>query len=427
MKNLTLIIFASCSIVGCTNGYDPIAGTSATQLLNGNRVSQSTSEATNTSAGSTSSTATTVNWSAIPTDMPGLIRHFYACDLNRTPAQNEVDGWVQYFSSHRHSIAHIAVEFVQGAEYAARNRSKSDYITDLYHCLLFREPDVAGLGGGIAALTSTDYSSAPFVASTPQSTEYATVIAPQLPFVEPNWNGTIDVNQVVGAFADRHPHEAKKQTFYAFTGPGSTVTFNDSYKCERRANGVDYISVWVGSDNSSGAVYDWIGTDGTQVGFKGTVPTYPGLPATMWRSMIPFSPLFITTAYAGTTMSAAWDTYTGPNNADNFTLTAHNSARPTDTINFDFKNFGGSIGSRWIMTSTSVPGSANETQEVMTYDLGPAPGIWDPEFSVVAYRHQHKSGDPNPSDYTVEQFGQVVPDSLVLNSCHGSFFSYFTF
>jgi Domain of unknown function (DUF4214) len=349
--------------------------------------------------------------------MSGLITHFYACALDRSPAQSEVDGSVQYFASHRHDMANIAARFFQSKEYAARNHSKEEYITDLYNCLLFREPDTGGFNGGVALLASTDYSFVPLVVSTIVSQEYATAIAPRLPFLDPNWNGKIDMGEVIAAFADKHPHQAKERT--AFVSTAGVSSFFDKYRLERRSGG-DVIGVYYHVDGTG--IYDQLSITADRVGYAGSFPIHPGSSVGRWVPMIQLSDRFITANDTGKQFLSYFDTYSSPSSSDSFTLIGSSGHNVNGIYEFGVKDFGGNIGKRWYVTFVGNLAALDVTQEYNTFDLGPADMVYDPEFSQLAYEHRHRPWVPDPDSYAYEYFGNLVDYDP-----HASFFNYFSF
>lgn len=318
-------------------------------------------------------------------------------------------------------MANIAAVFFKSAEYVSRGRSKEDYINDLYHCILFREPDPAGFSGGVALLNSTDFSSLPLIPETIASAEYAQRINPSLNFVDPPWDGIIDMATVVSAFADRHPNEGKKVTQWVNTGP-STAGFKDDYRSERRTGG-SIIGIFQSYDGNF--IYDLIYLTADAVGFHGSFPIYPGSQFSIWDSFGPLSRRFLTLNSVGDVFVTNFSTYCGNTSSPATTLCGSNNPVGNKVESFGMIDVGGNIGKRWSITlATDLSTQPGYTKEWVTLDLGPAPNVYDPEFSYLQYKQTHKQWAANPddpNDYTYENFGDVVPYEH-----HYTFFDYFS-
>jgi hypothetical protein len=356
------------------------------------------------------------DWSTTPTDMRGMIRHMYACALNREPESSAaIDTWVNYFAVHRHRMIDLTYAFFTSPEYKNAHKSKEQYVTDLYHCILFREPDPAGLASGVASISSTDFY-APFVPD--KSQEFVSTILPKLSFLEPNWNGVIDMGEVVAAFPDKHPHQAKERT--EFVNTAGVSSFIDKYRLERRSGG-DVIGIYYSEGGSGGWIYDQLSITADRVGYTGTFPIFASSTVGRWDPMIPLSDRFITPGDTGKQFVGDWDTYTSPSSSDSFTFIGR-SHGINSISSFGVKDFGGNIGKRWYVTFVGNLADLASTQEYNTFDLGPTEGVYDPEYSQLAYEQRHRPWVSDPNSYAYEYFGQLVELDP-----HGSFFNYFSF
>lgn len=89
--------------------------------------------------------ATTKEW------ITTVITRFYQDTLGRAPDAAGLASWVNAAQSGT-PVAKIAAEFYGSAEYRQRSGSDEAWIRDLYHALLFRNPDAAGLSYWVGQL-----------------------------------------------------------------------------------------------------------------------------------------------------------------------------------------------------------------------------------------------------------------------------------
>jgi hypothetical protein len=83
-----------------------------------------------------------------------LVVGLYNTVFGRTPAQEEIDFWVDMMAAHRPDVtARVMVNsFLNGQEYANLGRNNTEYVTDLYHAIFNREPDGSGLSDWVNRL-----------------------------------------------------------------------------------------------------------------------------------------------------------------------------------------------------------------------------------------------------------------------------------
>ncbi len=83
-----------------------------------------------------------------------LVVGLYNTVFGRTPAQEEIDFWVDMMAAHRPDVtARVMVNsFLNGQEYANLGRNNTEYVTDLYHAIFNREPDGSGLSDWVDRL-----------------------------------------------------------------------------------------------------------------------------------------------------------------------------------------------------------------------------------------------------------------------------------
>jgi len=80
------------------------------------------------------------------------VRNFYQSALNRQPNSSELQAWLsnlqtaysQGLSQYRATMQSLGETLFSSQEYANRNRSDHDYVYDLYHAYLLRDPDPSG-------------------------------------------------------------------------------------------------------------------------------------------------------------------------------------------------------------------------------------------------------------------------------------------
>ena len=202
------------------------------------------------------------------------------------------------------------------------------------------------------------------------------------------------------------PQRGEKRTLYATTGQ-PLLDIDTAYRCERMANTGDVIADWVGTGNSkvSGSIYDWYGNIGGQVGFKGTFQENSSpLFGVLWSPLIAIAQSTFTQAAAGTQISNNFTSFDYSDTSYSFVQAG--SGYPLSTLSFDYQNFGGTIGYRWVLVTTS-----NVDGEVLEYDLGPAANVYDPEFSAIQYTQNQTPYAGSYQGHTgsiVEQFGELV-------------------
>ncbi|MCR4896871.1 MAG: DUF4214 domain-containing protein [Lachnospiraceae bacterium] len=76
-----------------------------------------------------------------------LVVGLYNTVFGRTPAQDEIDFWVDMMAAHRPDVtARVMVNsFLNGQEYANLGRNNTEYVQDLYRAIFNREADADGL------------------------------------------------------------------------------------------------------------------------------------------------------------------------------------------------------------------------------------------------------------------------------------------
>ncbi len=83
-----------------------------------------------------------------------LVVGLYDTVFGRTPAQEEIDFWVDLMAQHRSDVtARVMVNsFLNGEEYTNLNRNNTEYVADLYRAIFGREADESGLNDWVNRL-----------------------------------------------------------------------------------------------------------------------------------------------------------------------------------------------------------------------------------------------------------------------------------
>jgi hypothetical protein len=211
---------------------------------------------------------------------------------------------------------------------------------------------------------------------------------------------SIDMGEVIEAFAYRHPHEIKKTSRFLDTNYASPMA-PAAGKVERLSQGrlisrYDWSNYWID---------DVMTVTANAVLWVGSADFDPGSPDTLWwdpgyllsNRYIPISPNPTGTAFVSPSFSAY-------NEADDSPLKIVQSTGNTfGNMVYDwgslptYGNIGG--GSRWFIRFALRPlGTGfNAPDEFSTLDLGPSPNVYDPEFGWLRYEQYERPGTPSTS------------------------------
>lgn len=291
------------------------------------------------------------------------------------------------------------------------------------------------MGTGYISLTSdlnkqivtTNNGSAPLIAN--RSTAAAWEALALMP--------VIDMQQVLTAFADRHPNQAKQRSFRDQHSGVDWV--HNAIVYERRtvptAN-FGQPGIWnqltvaqVGdADHAPYTINDWYYMDDNFVGFHGTLPDDPSQ-WTIWSPQIHVAARFVTPDMDGWFFDGSYDNASGITPTPTagwcpFPDVAHagNQGCFKNVIHFTLIDTQGAIGSRWVITSGGDPSQTGDMPlETWTYDLGPSAGVYDPEFSAIGYQQRRMFQDYN--SWTTERYGTVI-DYTTAPTCRDHFFCY---
>jgi len=215
---------------------------------------------------------------------------------------------------------------------------------------------------------------------------------------------SIDFWEVVTAFAYRHPQEVKKLTFSnAAVFPGDHT--------ERMAQGrlIDRYGV-----DSLRFIDDVIEPFNGGVAYAGTVQILPWGSTYWWTTPYQLSARYLKISDAGTGYLTS--IITNLQNIESGVIVPSDGS--VNNIHeyvdgFGVMDFGGSIGSRWYVQFSQQPIAINgvypagdsTVNEFSIFDLGPADGVYDPEFGHIGYE-QGNTGTPGGN---TQFWGSVVP------------------
>jgi hypothetical protein len=228
-----------------------------------------------------------------------------------------------------------------------------------------------------------------------------------------SWDGVINMNGVISAFARRHPNESKQRVFY-YTSAKNPPAHDDLFT--ERMVGSNMTNAF--RDEASQIwVYNMLRDVGGIVGFIGAFVMKKDATATWWESVNPLVGNSITKSDLGKSWSMQVKTYlqNGENGIKTF---AGEGILASKIEEFGVKDFGGNIGKRWyVAVATDISVTPNLTKEWGYFDLGPSDGVYDPEYGMIEYKQTNYPDDPNA--VTDEIFSMVVPIDL-----HANFFGY---
>jgi hypothetical protein len=252
------------------------------------------------------------------------------------------------------------------------------------------------------------------------SSLFAPAFMSRLTHYDLSWNGVIDMGTVVSAFADKHPHESKVVSLRKNTGAAALMTTDRI--TERRSG--DLIVQITQYSNNAWTIYSPVQITANMVGYSGTFvkPDSTENPPTYW-DMNPIANRYMTVNDTGRQALANNTTYIQAGYPSSMVKTAVGSGPLATKIKeFGVKDFGGTIGTRWYVSQiTDLSVLPTYTAEWVAFDLGPAQGVYDPEYGVLEYGHTNIPG-LNPADYTYVHFGAVDKYEP-----HGSVLNYFSF
>ena len=227
----------------------------------------------------------------------------------------------------------------------------------------------------------------------------------------------IDMAQVISAFADRHPNQRKLRTYNSVVGSGGY--FSNQAVFDRRVPGKN--EVIVTSQSYDGVlIHDWYWLANDRVGIHGTFPIYENASWLIWDQMILSSYRYMTPDMTGVKLNTGtYSSYTGANVNSPMLSDDHSPTQNHNIVaGIMAMSTGGSIGSRWyigIKTDPGMPGILEEWR----YDLGPTPGVYDPEFGAIGYIQTNR---PNDNGSGAEYYG-----TLDAYDGHSSFFNYWNY
>ena len=226
----------------------------------------------------------------------------------------------------------------------------------------------------------------------------------------------LDMSATFSAFADLHPSQSKNRTLNSNTG---TAYYNNKAVFERRvASGANQIIVTeVGHDDVK--IYDWYWLEDDRVGLHGTFPIYATGDVHVTDPMVPYSARYLTPDTVGQKINGEFNYLQGNQKNANF-VTKGTGNLPNLISAIGIRDLGGNIRKRWVVTvSTDLDALPTSIGESFSFDLGPADGVFAPEFGLVGYDQTNKPGGGSTS----ESYGDLesIPDA------HFSFFDLFSY
>jgi hypothetical protein len=122
----------------------------------------------------------------------------YTCILNRSAADGEITNWINQNVKTPYDAYY---GFFMSYEYTNKNKSPADFVSDLYSCVLKRQPDENGAAGWISRLQQ-GMSRAQVISGFTNSPEFLNASAPEIQTI---LNGTsastMKMNQVASALS----------------------------------------------------------------------------------------------------------------------------------------------------------------------------------------------------------------------------------
>jgi len=94
------------------------------------------------------------DYTVIPATANGFVNHLYKCILERNPIAGELDSWTQDIESGQKSLRGAFREFFESSEYEAKSTNNTFFVTQLFQCMLFRDPNEPALTNYVNALES---------------------------------------------------------------------------------------------------------------------------------------------------------------------------------------------------------------------------------------------------------------------------------
>jgi hypothetical protein len=247
----------------------------------------------------------------------------------------------------------------------------------------------------------------------------------------------IDMAQVLTAFADRHPGQAKACTKHSDNSGLGWV--HDGLIYETRPLGslssrnqiaITHMSDnWMAQQDHSYVITDWYYLDNNRVGIAGTYEkkieghlfenyttfgAYVGKFAQPdGKIMLKMADRYMTPDMVGLQITSDWRDWTGPKADQGGTPTiCHNVV---ESIAERVVDAAGT--KRWMMcvaSDAAFPNasghSAGFPYELCYYDLGPAEGVYDPELGFVGYKQIYADNHGIPNGLYAEEFySKIVP------------------
>ncbi len=237
----------------------------------------------------------------------------------------------------------------------------------------------------------------------------------------------IDMAEVMTAFAVRHSDSVKVRTKNENEGCQQVDDVKVFERWVKGKVGREMVKVQVSGDHVP--ILDWHLFAEDKTGVHATFPlcqlsnAFPGNPCpfAIWEPMVVESHRYLTPDM-GTGPSNIMDTIKGPVTTYEGISTspdvkcAGNCAPETignEVNEIGYLGFDGNIGDRWyVKIASNLNVDIGFTKEHFTWDLGPAPNVYDPEYGWIRYEQTNKGCQSPPGGYTGHMFGSIQKEDV---------------